>query len=90
MPSNRKHANIYSVLFKIREQTSQSIGIELVLQNLKYHLSLANLIIIFTGVHAEKKNEHFLVTDMETLAIEYISKVAKTVIKEHSLNIIYL
>lgn len=57
MPSNRKHANIYSVLFKIREQTSQSIGIELVLQNLKYHLSLANLIIIFTGVHAEKKWE---------------------------------
>lgn len=37
-----------------------------------------------------RKNEHFLVTDMETLAIEYISKVAKTAIKEHSLNIIYL
>lgn len=62
MPSNRKHANIYSVLFKIREQTSQSIGIEI-------HPPLANLIIIFTGVHAEK-NEHFLVTDMETLVIK--------------------
>jgi hypothetical protein len=50
---------------------------------LKYHPSFKNLIITFTGVPAEK-NEHFPVTDLETLATNYIGKVTTALIKENT------